>query len=147
MAKGIIKLGTDSRGNYQRDIGWEEKASGKVGQHRFYFGTNQTTAQIRCLAVLRCWDAVEARWGRPAPENRTERPLWDRLTVAVAVAVAAGQEEYPLETEACPLYQHFEQKDGNGAALALLAWFRQFQDDFPMIRLRQVGNWPTEAID
>jgi hypothetical protein len=61
MSKGIIKLGTDVRGNYRRDVGWEPKSSGAgLKQHTFYFGTNQATAQERCLRVLRCWDAVDA---------------------------------------------------------------------------------------
>ena len=64
MSKGIIKLGTDVRGNYRRDVGWEPKPSGGFKQHTFYFGPNQTTAQARCLRVLRCWDAVDARANR-----------------------------------------------------------------------------------
>src|SRR5262245_15146491 len=97
MAKGIIKMGNDSRGNYQRDVGFKDKGEGRVGQHRFYFGTNQTTAQIRCLNVMRCWDAVEKRWSRLRPDRRPSRPLWDDLTLGIAKAVAGGQEEYPVE--------------------------------------------------
>jgi hypothetical protein len=147
MAKGIVKLGTDSRGNYQRDLGWKEK-EGKVVQHRFYFGTNQTQAQIRCLSVLRCWDAVEARWGRLAPQHRTPRPLWDRLSLEIARAVAGGQDEFPLEPDHWDVCREWpEDSSRDGLPYGLLVWFRQLQEDFPMIRFRQAGPWPHEAID
>lgn len=146
MAKGIIKLGTDSRGNYQRDIGWETRPSGKIGQHRFYFGTNQTLAQIRCLSVQRCWEAVGTRWGRLQPGHRGERPLWDKLTVAIAVAVAGGQEEFLLEPEQCWCFGGCPDAP-DVAASYMLPWFRQLQEDFSVIRFRQVGDWPYEAID
>jgi hypothetical protein len=147
MAKGIIKLGTDSRGNYQRDIGWKDKGEGKVVQHRFYFGTDQTQAQIRCLNVLACWDAVETRWGRPAPQHRTARPLWDRLTLEIAKAVAGGQQEFPLEPDQWDVYAAWTSDNKAGQAYGLLVWFTQLQKDFPMIRFRQAGDWPQDAID
>jgi hypothetical protein len=149
MAKGVVNLGRDSRGNYQRDCGWKDKGEGKTGQHRFYFGTDQTQAQIRCLGVLRCWDAVVARWGRIAPQYRSERPLWDKLSLEIAKAVAGGQGEFSLEPEDCALVTEWPQEDTErkGLPYGLLVWFRQLQEDFPMIRFRQAGDWPHEAID
>jgi hypothetical protein len=146
MAKGIIKLGRDSRGNYQRDIGWKDKGDGKPVQHRFYFGTDQTQAQIRCLKTLRCWASVEARWQRLGPQHRGPRPLWDRLALDIAKAVAGGQEEYALEPDAWDVAREYpEGKDG--LAHGSLVWLRQLQEDFNVVRLRQAGDWPTEAID
>jgi hypothetical protein len=148
MVKGIIKMGKDSRDNYQRDIGWKDKGEGKPVQHRFYFGTDQTQAQIRCLNVLRCWDAVEARWNRLAVQHRGPRPLWDRLSLDIAKVLAGGQGEFPLEADQCDIYREWPaNSDQNGLAYGLLVWFRQLQTDFPMIRFRQAGEWPTEAID
>ena len=76
MSKGIVKmLGTDSRGNYRADIGWEVKATGgRVGQHTFYFGTDPTKAQLRYLQTRHCWDAIEERWGRLPPGQRAIGP-------------------------------------------------------------------------
>lgn len=129
MSKGIIKLGTDVRGNFRRDVGWEPKPSGGFKQHTFYFGTNQTTAQERCLRVLRCWDAVDAR------ENRAgKRPLWTPLTLSIAKAVAAGNEDYDLEPDAYAKEEGFSQPHESIDQ----EWFHQLQQDFSMIRLRLV---------
>src|SRR4051812_31526269 len=51
MAKGIIKLGTDRRGNYQRDIGWEEKASGRLTS---IGSTSTRTVSSLVLQVMKC---------------------------------------------------------------------------------------------
>jgi hypothetical protein len=131
MGKGIVKLGTDSRGNYRSDIGWKPKDGGGFKQHTFYFGTDQTMAQIRYLTTRRCWDAVETRWGRLPTASRGTRPLWSSLTVAIAKAVAAGNEAYYLEPEAyaveCGFTEQHQSVD--------LAWWKQLQEDFNMIRL------------
>lgn len=151
MAK-VVKLGRDARGNYQRDIGQETKQSGKVGQHRFYFGADPHQSQIRCLHVLRCWDNVEARWNKRErnPARWGERPLWNKTTAALAVAVANGSDEYNLEPSQVFAYGGLEPREGTGFKGAeghLLPWFRELQEDFPMIRLRQVGDWPHDSID
>ncbi len=160
----IVKLTTDGRGNFQRDIGWKLSGSGKPVQHRFYFGVKPAPAQIRCLQVLECWDAVESRWSKMFPATRPERPLWDKLTLDIAKAVAAGQEELSIDPseyithQSVPVGEPYE-VDGveglvqdyhvDGAALSdpamLLRWFNQLAKDFPMIRLRQAGTWPQEA--
>jgi uncharacterized protein YerC len=132
MAKNIVNLGRDSRGNFQKDIGWQDKPSGNIGQHRFYFGTDPTSAVQRALGVLRCWDAVKARRERLAKDKRGERPLWSSLTLDIAKAVAAGQEDYTLKPEAYAVEERFptihEAVD--------LAWFKTLQEDFGMIRIR-----------
>ena len=151
----IVKLGTDSRGNYQRDIGWEMKQSGKVGQHRFYFGTDQTQAQIRALNVLACWEAVERRCQKDkVPPGR---PLWDKLTLAIAMSVAAGQQDFGLDLDVSGLVLFDENigaaTDTEQAATDLLSVERglltgkdvlaaaaALQDDFPMIRLHLDGE-------
>src|SRR5262249_689045 len=91
----IVKLGTDSRGDYQRDVGFETKPPGKIGQHRFYFGMDPMKAQIRALNVLLCWEVVEKRWQTMKP--RPDRPLWDKLTLEIAKSVAAGQQDFRLD--------------------------------------------------
>lgn len=105
MSKGILKLGTDVRGNYRRDIGWEPKLSGDFKQHTFYFGTNQTSAKERCLRVLRCWDAVDARANRAG-----KRPLWTPLILSIAKAVAAANEDSDLEPDAYAKEEAFSQR-------------------------------------
>ncbi len=132
MAKGIINLGTDSRGNYRKDIGWEPKSSGDgFKQHTFYFGTNQTQGQIRCLKTIACWDAVQARWNRRPADSRGSRPLWSKLTTAIALAVAGGQEDFYLDEDA---YQ-VEEKMSSSVQPPSVEWFQQIQKDFNMIRL------------
>jgi hypothetical protein len=152
VAKGIITLTTDGRGNYQRDIGWEVKPSGSLGQHRFYFGRDQTTARIRCLHTLACWDAVDRRWQRrkekkeirgvPAypPQPESFRPLWDKLTLSIAKAVASGQTEFNLEPR--DLVPDFCQGGENGGVrVAAPVWLGVLQEDFPMVRFIRVGEW------
>ena len=92
----VVNIGTDSRGNYRADIGFETKANGTIGAHKFYFGMDRSSAAIRYLNARACWDAVQKR-SFPA------RPLWNRLTVAIARAVSSGLQDFGIDpTEYIP---------------------------------------------
>ena len=157
--KTLVKLSKDSRGNFQRDLGWKEE-EGKA-QHRFYFGTDPQAAQHRVLSVMECWDAVEARWKRAADiPHRTLRPVWDKLSLSIGKAVAAGQAELhfdPSEYFQRTVSEPHEEEGVEGLvqtitvpsvlvdADSLLRWINELQADFPMICLVQDGSWPQEA--
>jgi hypothetical protein len=129
MSKGIVKLGTDVRGNYLRDIKWEPKSSRGFKQHTFYFGTNQTTAQERCLRILCCWDAVDARANRAG-----NRSLRTPLTFSIAKAVAAENEDYYLEPDAYAKEEGFSEPHESIDQERFL----QLQQDLNVIQLRLV---------
>jgi hypothetical protein len=79
MARKVIKLGTDSRGNYKKDLGNPQK--------RFYLGRDSLEAQQRALRLDKLWSCVETLWQR---ERATERPEWDEVSHAIGLAVARG---------------------------------------------------------
>jgi hypothetical protein len=81
-----VRIGTDSRGNYQRDLGGKTPGGGRFTQHRFYLGRDKAQALLRFARLDQVWAAVEQRWqreGRP-----TGRPLWDDVTLQIALAVS-----------------------------------------------------------
>jgi hypothetical protein len=154
----IVKLATDSRGNYKRDLGWKEPTG--VKQHRFYLGRDRVQATIRTLRLEQCWGAVEVRWGRQPRESRPPRPVWDAVTLTIAQAVARGDSECPIdpgEHEAQirremgaeliheVMASSFTQEPGLPYPVAILQWWQELQADFPFMPLRQVGDLPREA--
>src|SRR5436190_19429354 len=91
---GTLKLATDSRGNYRRDLGRKADGTGKPVQHRFYLGADRAAAAQRSAALERLWEAVVARCGRLRPG---ERPLWDAHSLAIGMAVARGDQTAEID--------------------------------------------------
>ena len=79
MAK--TKLSKSTRGEFQRDLGWEPcpNEPTKFKPHRFRVGFDEREATIRIMRLEQVWDAIQVRWRQriaksdPAPS----RPLWD----------------------------------------------------------------------
>src|SRR6476646_3667276 len=119
---GTLKLATDSRGNYRRDLGWKADGTGKPVQHRFYLGPDRAVAARRSAALGRLWEAVVARCGRLRPG---ERPLWDGHTLLIGMALARGEEAAEIGPDLDPLAS--EAGDDAGR---LLRWFDDLVADF-----------------
>jgi hypothetical protein len=92
----VFKLARDGRGNYKRDLGWEN-TGGKWQQHRFYLGKDRATAALRVTRLERLWNAIEADWNKTGREG--ERPSWTTTTLKVAAAIARGDEAVQIECE------------------------------------------------
>ena len=133
-----VKLSRDGRGNYKRDLGWEADGASGFRQHRFYLGRDHADACLRAIKLEQLWDAAVRRWHR---RPRGERPLWDSVSLAVALAVSRAEPVCLLDPaqhfhdrvdEAARVY-HAELHDGQ----ALLQWFRGLEADYgPVIPLK-----------
>jgi hypothetical protein len=137
-------LAQDNKGTYRRDVGWKETEKG-VAQHRFYLGRDKQQAQLRAMRLERLWELVEQRWNR---EQRTERPLWDSVTLGIGQAIARGE-----TTCAVDPHEHFSARQtltpdkweiSWDAELfdpsAMLRWLRTLQQDFPIVTLKLVDD-------
>ncbi len=105
-------ISRDSRGRYQRDMGWEPDASGEYKQHRFYLGKDRAQACIRAVRLELLWDGVQRRWQR---DRETPRPSWDESSLRIALAVARGDDPVIID----PAEWFAEAAD----AFTLAAWF------------------------
>jgi hypothetical protein len=130
----------DSTGTYRRDMGWKPTEKG-FAQHRFYLGRDKQQAELRAMRLERLWELVEARWKR---EQRTERPVWDSVTLAIGQAIARGETTCPLDPQ-----DHFAARQTLTEDTwqitvdselfdrqAMLQWLRALQHDFPIITLK-----------
>ena len=66
---------------------WKETATGHA-QHRFYLGRDKAEAQRRSEQLERLWELVGQRWQR---DKRTDRPLWDSVSLLIGQAIAKGE--------------------------------------------------------
>ncbi len=134
----IVRLPTDARGNYRTDKGFKVDADGKRKQHRFYLGRDRYAAQVRALAIEGIWTAIEMKTKGPA--------TWDKLRLAVAMAVSRGDEELTIDPAEYGLEFGDWMGDGINAPVffpneeAKLAWFRQLQEECKGIRLVLAGE-------
>jgi hypothetical protein len=141
MRNGIVKIATDSRGNYRRDLGRKRSAEGKPRQQRFYLGRDFREATVRYLKLGNCWSAVEKRW---QTERLTEQPLWDVATLHIALCVSRGDAECVIDAALCkevsgPKGQSKSQEVDPGSrgdrrsAEQFQTWFGKLQTDFGSI--------------
>ena len=136
----IVSLPTDSRGNYRCDRGWKTDPDGKRKQHRFYLGRDRHLAQVRALAIEGIWTAIEMKTKGPA--------TWDKLRLAVAMAVSRGDEAFQVDPAEYGLEFGDWMGDGNSEQApvffpneeAKLAWFRELQEECKGIRLVLAGE-------
>src|SRR5947209_8067197 len=95
---GLPELRRDARdtvnGAFQKDIGSEQKESGRIGQARFRFGTDASEALIRYLAVDALWSSEERAWQQ---HRLTEQPLWTPLGLKIARAIAKDGTKQPVK--------------------------------------------------
>lgn len=100
----IVKMASDSRGNFRRDLGWKVSESGGYTQQRFYVGTKRDKAEMRVSRLERLWDAVEKTWQQRRKDGKasTPRPLWDALTIDIGLAIARGDEAITIDPVAYP---------------------------------------------
>jgi hypothetical protein len=125
MARQVVRLGTDSRGNFKRDVGHPQK--------RFYLGRDSLVAQQRALKLEELWACVEKNW---QAERRTERPTWDAVSAAIGMAIARGDDR--VELQAPP-----DVDPGTPA----LVWLRKQELAYPLIWLLLDGYLIEEARD
>jgi hypothetical protein len=150
-------LARDARGNYRRDLGWKLGDDGKVRQHKFYLGRDEREATVRYLKLGDCWAAVEKRW---QARRATDRPLWDSVTLPIAMCVSRGDDECVLDPadhfRSSARVVNVEGVDGPVAENmvpaelvdpeALLSWFGRLQTDFGgIIPLRLAGREEAAA--
>ena len=79
----------DSRGYYNRSIGWEQSKSGKIQQHKFILGTNLREAEKRERKLRELWDAYAAGCDE-------DRPFWTNDLMAIAKRIAKGVPDVPI---------------------------------------------------
>jgi len=141
----------DSRGNFKRDLGWEQ--DGK--QHRFYLGRDKAVAQRRSESLERLWELVEARWEamcqrQAIVEEKSKRegepelllagPRWDSVTLAIGDSIRKGEPVCVLDpAEHRKKIVDWEKGEFVWESItpdALLAWLRELQSAFPIITLK-----------
>jgi hypothetical protein len=119
-----IILSQDSRGTYQRDLGWKKVAEG-YRQHRFYLGKDRMQALTRSDQLEQVWKSVVTRWER---DRIGERPLWETDTLAIAQAVSRGEKAVKIN--------HKEGVEGLPIPdQTVAAWLCQLRQDFPAVRI------------
>lgn len=113
-------LARDTRGTYRRELGWKETTPGEYRQHAFHLGRDRAEALIRSIRLEQVWECVVKRWQR---DHMTPRPLWEHDSLAIALAVAKGEQQVQIETT-CehPVPAH-----------TVVAYLYQLRKDFPMI--------------
>ncbi|MEK6238262.1 MAG: hypothetical protein N2C14_26400, partial [Planctomycetales bacterium] len=79
----------NSKGYYERNIGWKQTKNGKLQQHKFLLGTDLREAQKRERKLRELWEEYER--GR-----REKRPLWPPGLLDVAKKVAKGAAEVAI---------------------------------------------------
>jgi len=79
----------DSRGYYNRSIGWEQSKSGKIQQHKFILGTDLREAEKRERKLRELWDAFTAGCDE-------ERPFWTDDLFTIAKRIAKGIPDIPI---------------------------------------------------
>jgi integrase len=152
-------MGQDSRGTYQRDLGWKE-VDGQLRQHRFYLGKDRAQAMVRYIRLDDCWATVEKRWAKLPANNRPSRPLWDSVSLLIGQGVAKGEEGILIDPSDHFYKSASEPHEVDGVdglvqtttipaelvdPVALLSWFNELQVDFHFVRIIHVGEWPHEA--
>lgn len=143
------QFSTDSRGNFQRDLGWKATETG-FSQPRFYLGKKHSEAAINVLRLERAWLAVETRWqkmrARQAEgfvwDDETPRPLWDETTLRIGQAIARGELVVRLDLPT-------GLRDGTSELTLQMSssWLLELQDDFGMVRLELADQAKQDLAD
>lgn len=79
----------NSRGYYERQIGWKKTNSGNVQQHKFLLGTDLREAQRRERKLREIWDEFAGTQDDP-------RPIWPAGLLEIAKRVAKGAAEIAI---------------------------------------------------
>jgi len=79
----------NSKGYYERQIGWKRSSSGKLLQHKFLLGTDLREAQRRERKLRELWDRFEA-------SQLEERLLWPEALLEIAKRVAKGDSKIEI---------------------------------------------------
>src|SRR5262249_39113190 len=99
-------------------------------EQTFYLGKDYAAACQRVLLVEKLWGFVYTDWHK---YKRTDCPCWDETTLAIAFAIAKGEEEAFLSVP--------ESVKETASALAegdqfIGLWLRSLQEAYPFIRLK-----------
>ena len=160
--------GCERSGVYFRNLGHEADGQGGTRPHKFRLGRDRSQAMIRYLQLERVWDGVERRWQRigrlrevtggtvvdhdgaaVGVDSRwvgTDRPLWDGLTMQIALAVARGESVVRLvppphcqmdaeQLAAWDMFPGPQVPPAEATPADAAAWLRHLQGDFPDIGL------------
>jgi hypothetical protein len=122
MARQVVRLGKDARGNYKRDLGTPQK--------RFYLGKDSLEAQRRALKLEELWACVEKHCQR---ERATDRPQWDEVSSAIGMSVARGE-----DAAAIPFPADLE-------PISALTWIRTLETVYPGFKLLLPGRAAQRA--
>jgi hypothetical protein len=150
---GLPELKPDADGIYYRELGWKRgKEADKFRQHKFYLGSDLTEAQIRFLKLGQVWEATERRWDRHG--RLTPRALWDDVALQIGQAVSRGEQVCRVDLPPRLSWSDFSNSEVvRGATFPaseadpaqVVAWLRQLQTDYPMIRL-VLENEEAQAV-
>lgn len=136
MARKDLKPNT--RGLYERSIGWKHKPEFRSGyiQHKFYLGRDAIKAQIAELRLEQLWAQVEARWKSERDHGLTmeTRPVWEPWTLAMGSAIAKGDSTCVIEPN----------PDLIGRPELQARWFAKLVTDFPVIALKPANEAEIE---
>src|SRR5579885_2176055 len=99
MAKKDLE--PNSRGLYERSIGWKHKPEFRRGyiQHKFYLGRDPIKARLAELRLEQLWEHVEARWKSEHDHGLTmeTRPVWEPWSLAMGLAISKGESTCVIE--------------------------------------------------
>lgn len=90
----------DKRGRIPADVGWKLNDKGKWVQHTFYLGDDEKEAERRLMRLDEFWDRIEYNHNTlqyPAELPKPEKPTWTKFTLGVALQLAAGALQIPVE--------------------------------------------------
>ena len=118
-------------GLFCRDIGFRLNDSGKPVQPRFYLGRHLDAAKVAVARLEKLWNDVKARF-ETSEGIGGDRPLWDDATLAMAKAIAKGDDS-PVPV-APPKIVPSKVNPALDTELQAV-WFAKLRKDFPAVNL------------
>ncbi len=85
-------LKPDPDGYYRRNFGFIDRGNGRRIQAKISLGRVKRTAHERRDRISAIWRRIEI-----SAEQANERPVWDKLSLAIAKSIGKGETEFKME--------------------------------------------------
>lgn len=126
MARKKESLAQTVRGEFCRNLGWQQSHEGKLSQPRFYLGYDRDIAVLKASQLETIWLTVERTWRR---EHQPGKPVWTADTLRIAGAVCRGERTVLID----PRSDIDPERASTIPSETFAAYLQQLRQDFPLV--------------